>query len=136
MNTKTIKLCGKDVQIGYCAATENAFENFSDKSIQVFVPTYGKDKDGKDIILAPAEAKLGDYVLLAFAGIYAAYSYLGEEPPITSNDLLYNIGSVERNVLIEAIIALRNEWYSIPAVVKENLTTETKETGEGENGKN
>ena len=123
MNTKTIKLCGKDVQIGYCAATENAFENFSDKSIQVFVPTYGKDKDGKDIILAPAEAKLGDYVLLAFAGIYAAYSYLGE-------------GSVERNVLIEAIIALRNEWYSIPAVVKENLTTETKETGEGENEKN
>ena len=51
MNTKTIKLCGKDVQIGYCAATENAFENFSDKSIQVFVPTYGKDKDGKDIIV-------------------------------------------------------------------------------------
>jgi hypothetical protein len=43
---------------------------------------------------------------------------------------------VERNVLIEAIIALRNEWYSIPAVVKENLTTEAKETGEGENEKN
>lgn len=136
MNTKTIKLCGKDVQIGYCAATENAFENFSDKSIQVFVPTYGKDENGKDIMIAPAEAKLGDYVLLAFAGIFTAYEYSSATPPITSNDLLYHISSVERNVLIETIIALRNEWYGIPAVVKESLTAEDTEADKGESEKN
>lgn len=130
MNVKTIRLCGKDVRICYCAGTENAYENIADKSIQVFIPTYGKDADGKDIIIAPAEAKLGDYVLLAFAGIIAAYKYQDEEPPVSSSDLLYRISSTERNDMITTIIALRNEWYGIPSIVRESLEDEKEDEGE------
>lgn len=121
MTKKTITICGKEVKMIYCTATENGFEQISPNSINVFVPTFGKDEKGNDIIIEPAQARIGDFVTLAVAGIIAYYSYMKKEMPITTDDVLYSSTPQERNDLISAIIELRNEWYAVPATVSETL---------------
>lgn len=124
MKEKTINICGKEVRIIYCAATENLFEDISGKSTSVFVPTFGKDKDGKDIVVAPPKATIGDFVTLAVAGIIAAYTKSGEEMPVTSEDILYSATPYERNELLTTVVDIRNEWYNIPKVVDDTLKKE------------
>ena len=119
MKQKTIKLCGKDVEMIYCAATENGFEEIAGKSMSVFIPTIEND-----VIKEPAKANIGDYVKLAVSGIIAAYARKKEEPPITSDDILYNATPTERNEMLTAIVELRNEWYAIPSVLESSLNAE------------
>lgn len=124
-NEKSITICGKEVKLLYCAATENGYEELSDgKSISVFVPTFGKDENGETIITEPAKANIGDFVKLAMAGIIAAYVRDKKEMPVTMNNILYNSTPAERNELITAIITLRNEWYGIPKVLEESIKSE------------
>ena len=131
---KTITLCGRHVEMIYCSATENGYEDLSGKSIQVFVPTYGKDADGNDIIVAPAEAKIGDYVTLAIAGIMAAYAQKEQDAPVGPKDILFKINGKERNEMITSIIELRNKWYDIPAVVKEMIKADASGSNDGKKG--
>ena len=135
MTEKTITICGKEVKMIYCTATENGFEQISPNSINVFVPTFGKDEKGEDIIIEPAQAKIGDFVTLAVAGIIAYYSYKQKEMPITTDDVLYSSTPQERNDLISAIIELRNEWYAVPATVSETLN-EDAANAKGDEPKN
>ena len=122
---KTISIGGKDVCICYCAATENGFEQISTNSINVFFPTFGKDEDGNDIIIQPAKATIADLVTLAFAGIVSAYAKRNEQPPITSEYILYDATPQERNDLITVIVELRNEWYKLPQTVKDTMKNDT-----------
>lgn len=136
---KTITLCGRHVEMIYCSATENGYEDLSGKSIQVFVPTYGKDADGNDIIVAPAEAKIGDYVTLAIAGIMAAYALHEQDAPVGPKDILFKINGKERNEMITSIIELRNKWYDIPDVVKDMIKADASVSNDdkkGDEGKN
>ena len=106
MKSKTITLCGKEVEVIYCAATETGFEKLRDKSMEVFAPS--------DNIVATTE----DYIALGIAGIIAAYTRRGEDAPVTSSDILYDATPTEVQTLIVTILELRNEWYQVPAVVK------------------
>ena len=132
MKEREISICGKQVKMIYCTATENTFEEISGKSISVFVPKFGKDEEGKDIITEPAEAKIGDYVSLAIAGIVAAYVKDKKDTPISTEDVLYNCPPAERNDMIVTITELRNEWYSIPKVVADTIEAENGQAGQGE----
>ena len=118
---KTINICGKEVSMIYCAATENGYEDLSNKSIGVFVPKFGKDDEGNDIIVKPAEAHIGDFVYLAIAGIIAHYAKHKEDVPVSTEEIIYESSPVERNEMIAAIVELRNEWYKIPSVVKPDM---------------
>ena len=120
----------------YCAATENGFESISDNSINVFLPTYGRDDDGNMIVTEPAKAKVSDFIALAIAGIIAAYAMSNEEAPINMDDVLYHINAKERDELLTAIIELRADWYGIPKVVAEELEKEAENIEEGEQEKN
>ena len=128
MTEKTINICGKEVGMIYCAATENGFEIISrGMSINVFVPEFGKDEQGNDIITKPAEATIGDYLTLAMAGIIAYYTKAKQETPVTSEDIMYETTPAERNLLISTVIELRSQWYGIPSVVAEELKAEQQE---------
>lgn len=133
MKEKKIKIDGKDVSMIYCAATENGFESLSGKSINVFVPEFGKDENGKTVVVAPAKAILGDFVTLAIAGIIAAYTWKGEEMPLTAEYILYSATPFERNDLITSIVELRQEWYAIPEVVEETIKKESESSEEVKN---
>lgn len=133
MKEKKIKIDGKDVSMIYCAATENGFESMSGKSINVFVPEFGKDENGKTVVVAPAKAILGDFVTLAIAGIIAAYTWKGEEMPLTAEYILYSATPFERNDLITSIVELRQEWYAIPEVVEDTIKKESESAEEVKN---
>ena len=64
---RTITLCGKQVKMRYCAATEIGFETLTGKSSAIFVPEVIKDKKGK-IKEVKQHATLSDFTNLAIAG--------------------------------------------------------------------
>lgn len=118
MKQKTITICGKEVQMIYCAATENFFEEISDKSVSIFIPSV-EVVDGEETVTL--KAKTADWLRLAIAGIVAAYTRMKEEPPVSFDDVIYDATPAERNTMIDAIFGLRNEWYGVSKIVKELL---------------
>lgn len=133
---KTINICGKDVKMRYCAATETGYEQLSGKSVATFIPTIGKNEQGEDIIVKPAEATIHDYLMLAVSAIVAAYSRKGEEPPVTTEDILYEATAEETRKLIEFIVELRNDWYNVPKVVLDADKAQKPADSEEEQPKN
>ena len=117
MKIKTITLCGQEVGIGYCAATETGYETMSGQSISVFYP------QGDE----PPKATTEDYIRLAIAGIIAYYARWGGEAPIDLKNLIYDASPADITTMLTAIVELRNEWYQVPAVVEPEPAAETEE---------
>lgn len=137
MTSKKITICGKEVELFYCAATENGYERMSDgKTIGVFIPTFKTDKNGNQVIDKLPEATNEDYLLLAIAGIVAADTYYKREAVINSEDILYDATPTERKLLIETIIELRNEWYEVPKIIAEITRKENAKAKADEQPKN
>lgn len=123
---KTITICGKEVRMRYCAATESGYEKMAHQSSAVFAATIKKFKeDGTPEIIEPPKAVGSDFLQLAIAGIVAAYAKDDQTPPITSDEILYDAGPDETLLLTTTIIELRREWYNIPATIPESETDET-----------
>lgn len=129
MNAKTITICGKDVEMLYCAATETGYESISGQSCEIFIPEISKDEQGKDQIRMRATTR--DYIQLAVAAVIAAYTRKGEEAPVTADDILYNATSQEVTKLITTVIELRNAWYQVPSVIKPEDDTQKDQKKEG-----
>ena len=130
MNAKTITICGKDVELLYCAATETGYESLSGQSCEIFIPEISKDKKGKEQIRMRATTR--DYIQLAVAAVIAAYTRKGEDAPVTADDILYNATSQEVTKLVTTVIELRNAWYQVPSVIKpEDDTQKDQKEEEG-----
>lgn len=130
---KTIQICGKEVAMRYCAATETGYEKISGKSSAIFLPEIKKDEEG-NIKEVKSNATTEDYIILAVAAIIAAYQRNHEDAPVTADDIIYEANPAEVTELLKTICELRNEWYNIPAVVNtdENMTDDEKEATEKE----
>lgn len=107
---KTISICGQDVQMLYCAATETGFEQLANRSINVFLP--GDDEEN------PA-ATGDDYIKLGIAAIIAAYARNDQEPPVSVKDVLYEATPQEVVALITSAVELRAKWYDVPEIIEE-----------------
>ena len=127
MTEKKLSICGHDVTMIYCAATEDGFERISQKSINVFVPNFGKNDNGETIVIEPAKATIGDYALLGLAGIIAYCTREKIDVPISTNNILFDITPQERNQLITAVADLRREWYDVPKVVADDIEEDRKQ---------
>lgn len=137
MTSKKITICGKEVELFYCAATENGYERISGgKTIGVFIPTFKKDEEGNQVIDKLPEATSEDYMMLAMAGIVAADTYYKRDAVINSEDILYNATPTERKLLIETIVELRNEWYEVPKIIAEIIGNENAKVKADEQPKN
>ena len=137
MTSKKITICGKEVELFYCAATENGYERISDgKTIGVFIPTFKMDEEGNQVIDQLPAATNEDYLLLAMAGIVAADTYYKREAVINSEDILYNATPTERRLLIDTIVELRNEWYEVPKIINEIMRKENAKVKADEQPKN
>ena len=137
MTSKKITICGKEVELFYCAATENGYERISDgKTIGVFIPTFKMDEEGNHVIDQLPAATNEDYLLLAMAGIVAADTYYKREAVINSEDILYNATPTERRLLIDTIVELRNEWYEVPKIINEIMRKENAKVKADEQPKN
>ena len=119
------KLEQVEVKMLYCAATETGYQSLSGKLVDVFVPIVEMGKDGKPFIKEPPKATDEDYIQLAVAAIVAAYECDGEEPPITSKDILYTATREEIVALVSNVIQMRQEWVFVPSTVEKEID-ETK----------
>ena len=115
MTTKEITLCGQQVKLIYCAASENGFEDLSGKSINDLDFTKSKD-----------------IMNLSLACIVAAYTAEDKEPPIKSEEILYRATSKELTDLYLTVINLRAEWYNVPAIVAEQMNKEAESMTDAE----
>lgn len=128
MTETTITLCGKEVKMRYCAATEIGYEELTDKSSAIFVPEVIKDKNGK-IKDVKQNANLNDYIKLSIAGIIAAYPD-GEEPPVTAKQIVNEATGEEITSMVTAIVKLRGEWYRIPTPAVDNTPADESTDGD------
>jgi hypothetical protein len=119
-----------EVLMRYCSAAECHFEEIAEREIGIFIPTFGKDDKGNDIVNSPAKAKTKDYLVLAYCAILAAYSRAEKEPPVTLADILYDISPKDELALITNVSKLRMEWYSVPGMVG----NDEPQNDEGEGG--
>jgi hypothetical protein len=116
---RTINICGQEVRMRYCAATETGFEALSGKKIEIFTPTVLEyDEHGKPVKIEQPKASSDDYIKLAIAAIIANYESKKQELPIKPDDIMYNAGPKEISNLLNAIVEIRSIWYEIPSVVK------------------
>ena len=130
MKKATIKICGKKVDMLYCAAAETGYEKLSGKSSEVFIPKRAmsgdqpvNDSDGNPIYNAP-EAMLDDYIKLAVSAIIAAYAREGKDAPITTKDILYDATAYDVTTIVSTVSRLRNEWYTMPAALQNDEISE------------
>jgi hypothetical protein len=113
MEEKTINICGKEVTLRYCAATETWFEQIRNKSIA-------------DLDFNSTE----DLITLGVCAIAAHYSYKNEDAPVDSKDILYEAKPKEIVELVNAVITLRGKYYEVPEVV--NIDQPSFEESQGE----
>ena len=109
MSKKEITLCGKQVTLAYCYATEIAFKDLSNQDITDFmieaVPQIQAQKmpDAKKV------------VFLIIAALMSHYQSIGEETPIEDKDIMYRATSKEIGNALGVVIGLRAKFYHIPS---------------------
>jgi hypothetical protein len=116
-NEATININNQDIRMLYTAAAEKGFEDMTGQSSAVFINN----------------GKIYDWVTLGLACIVAAYAYKNEEPPVKSEDILYNWGPENVEELIKITIELRRAWYKIPEVIKTEEEEQPKDKEEPKN---
>lgn len=116
-----------DVRMRYCAAAEQGFETLSGKRMDVFsrTPT-AFDADGNATEYEQSKATTQDYLTLAVAAIIAAYARSNEEPPVTSEDIIYDASPQTITELITTVVTLRILWYKVPDVVQPELKPDNR----------
>lgn len=116
---KSILICGKEVKMRYCAATETGFEQLASKSIG-------------DIDFQSQE----DLLRLSVAAIISAYQRNEEDAPIEAKEILYDATPAEIVELFKTTLELRAAWYEVPLVLKEQIEKEQADQKDEEKPKN
>lgn len=109
MITKETTLCGKQVTLGYCYATEIAYKDLTGEDITDYI---------KQAVACVQEQKDPDikrtiYAILAC--MLAYYDSNGQTNPVTDKDLMHNADPVEIGTAIFTILDLRMQFYHVPA---------------------
>lgn len=103
MKTKEITLCGKQVTVAYCYATEIAFGNFTGLSIDQF------DAHNSEHPI---------YLILSAIQAYNLSLSEDKKSDIRDYDIMYNATPDEIKIAFRTICELKCEWYGIPLIEK------------------
>jgi hypothetical protein len=109
MVTKEIKICGKEITLAYCYATEISYKILSDEDINEFCI---------DISEHIKQNKMPDIrktIFLVLAAMNAYYEYKGEKPPISDKDLMNEAAPQDIGLALGTLISLRSEFYHVPS---------------------
>lgn len=124
MITKEITICGKQVTLAYCYATEISYKILSDEDIIDF---------GQEVIEKIQHEQMPDIrktIFLILAAMNAYYESKGEKAPVSDKELMYECTPQEIGQALGVIIGLRSQFYHVP-------TDEPKDKpAEGKKGKN
>jgi len=124
MITKEITICGKQVTLAYCYATEISYKILSDEDIIDF---------GQELIEKIQHEQMPDIrktIFLILASMNAYYESKGEKAPVSDKELMYECTPQEIGQALGVIIGLRSQFYHVP-------TDEPQDKpAEGKKGKN
>lgn len=110
MKHRVIKVCGKEVGVAYCMATEQAFEELTSKSIRELDANKGLD-----------------LLLLCLAASIAYDQRHKKDSGLTLDDLMFEAAPAEITSLVAAVAELRNEWYEVPNTLPNDAKPEEEE---------
>ena len=124
MTTKEITICGKQVTLAYCYATEISYKILCDEDIIDF---------GQEVIEKIQHEQMPDIrktIFLILASMNAYYESKGEKAPVSDKELMYECTPQEIGQALGVIIGLRSQFYHVP-------TDEPQDKpAEGKKGKN
>ena len=125
MITKEITLCGKQVTLAYCFATEISYKILSDEDVTDFIT---------EVAVAIQDKKrmpdIRKSIFLVLASMQSYYESKDEQAPITDKQLMYDSTQEELGTALGVVIGLRTNFYHIP---KDEPDDKPKESSEEKN---
>ena len=130
MLTKEITLCGRQVTLAYCYATEIAYKDLSDENIADYI------KEAVACIQQETDPDVKHTIYAILACMLAYYQSRSEEAPLTDTDLMNDAKPAELGAAIFTIIGLRMDFYKVPKDEPEETVPSGSPAGSEEQGKN
>lgn len=126
MKTKEVTICGKQVTLAYCYATEIAYKEIADEDMIDYIHhaiesvQSQKDPDVKRTIIAIHSC------IFAFAD---ANTPDGQDvvTPVTLKQMMKEMTPAEMGIALFAILDLREQFYKVPKEDAEEIKKETRE---------
>ena len=120
MITKEITICGKQVTLAYCYATEISYKILSDEDIIDF---------GQEVIEKIQHEQMPDIrktIFLILASMNAYYESKGEKAPVSDKELMYECTPQEIGQALGVIIGMRSQFYHVPSDEPQDKPAEGK----------
>ena len=108
MLQKEITLCGRQVTLAYCYATEIAYKDLSDENIADYI------KEAVACIQQETDPDVKRTIYAILACMLAYYQSRGEDAPLTDTDLMNDAKPAELGTAIFTIIGMRMDFYKVP----------------------
>ena len=128
MITREVTLCGKQVTLAYCYATEIAYKDLTNEDIIKYI-RYAieciQSKEDPDI-------KQSVFAIVACMIAYSQ-SKNEEETPVTDKELMLHMSPLELGKAVLAIISMRLEFYKVSDQELGEKKTDKKGKGKGKN---
>jgi hypothetical protein len=125
MITKEVTICGKQVTLAYCYATEIAYKNLCNEDMFDYI------KHAIESIQAERDPDIEKTIYAIIASMMAYYEEK-DKAPIKDTDLMKEAKPVEIGTAMLAILSMRTEFYNIPKGEPEDKP----QKGKGKKGKN
>ena len=109
MIKKEITICGKQVTLGYCFATEIGFKVMAEESIDDFL------KEAAPVIQDKQLPDVMKVIMLISSSMISYYESKGEEAPIEDKNMMYDTTAEELGMALGTVIGLRAKFYHIPS---------------------
>ena len=130
MLTKEIILCGKQVTLAYCYATEIAYKDMSDENIADYI------KEAVACIQKETDPDVKRTIYAILACMLAYYQSRGEEAPLTDTELMNEAKPAELGTAIFTIIGMRMDFYHVPKDEPADTVSSGSAAGSEDKGKN
>ena len=108
MLKKEITIAGKQVTLGYCFATEIAYQDMAGENIADYMT------EAYAAIQADRVPNIKKTILAILACIVSFYNSTGEEAPVKDSELMNEATPEELGVAIGSVIELRTDFYKVP----------------------
>lgn len=107
MITKEITLCGKQVTLAYCYATEIAYKEMSDEDI------FDYAQAAVEAIKAQRDPDIKKTILAIIACMMAYYEDK-DKAPVKDSEIMREATPVEIGTAMLTILSMRQEFYHVP----------------------
>ena len=122
MITKEITLCGKQVTLAYCYATEIAYKDLSDEDM------FDYAQHAVEAIQAQRDPDIKKTILAIIACMMAYYED-ADKAPVKDSEIMKDATPVEIGTAMLTILTMRQEFYHVPKDEPEDKVPDGSSSG-------